>query len=93
MSAKNQPAPAYEAEREYDVRLTRVLWLGSVKLLPRDPHVMRGDVLNDREQVPPEAVAEAIPRQERIKSPEAEAALAETAAKVGGEVVISDAQA
>ena len=34
--------PAYEPEREYDVRLARPVRHGGMKLLPRDAHVMTG---------------------------------------------------
>ncbi len=94
MAAKK---PAYEAEREYDVRLKRVVWLGAARLLPRDRHLIRGDVLNDAGQVPPEAVDEAVPLQLRERSPEAVAALEESAAKLaaeaGPETILRDAEA
>lgn len=71
MAAKKQAVPAYEAEREYDVRLKRVIWIGAVKYLPRDRHIMAGALLNDSEQVPADAVDEAVliePRPARAQA-------------------------
>jgi len=39
-------APAYEPETVYNVRLTRVVVVGRLKLLPRNAHELTGAALN-----------------------------------------------
>lgn len=43
--AKSAPA-AYEPERSYRVRLTRIAKIGGLRLLPRNEHELSGAALN-----------------------------------------------
>lgn len=39
--------PTYDPSKTYAVRLTRVVNVGRLRLLPRNPHEIRGDALNE----------------------------------------------
>lgn len=55
--AKATP-PAYEPEALYSVKLKRPVEVGSVRLLPRDRHTIKGRLLDG---IPADAVREARP--------------------------------
>jgi hypothetical protein len=47
MAKTKSPGSVYEPEVVYDVRLSRVVVLGRIKLLPRNAHELTGDALNE----------------------------------------------
>lgn len=45
-STKPAPPAPYEPERTYQVRLTRIVRVGALRLLPRNEHQLAGAALN-----------------------------------------------